>query len=235
MKMTRKEITSLLIARLWNRYIERVQYGKKYTDLVTEKGGNIVIDHIAFRTFNTHTGEQPEGIRAIRHILNFLDYKPASKYAFSKKKLNAVHFEHPDETLPKIFVSQLEVSELPTWAQEMINETVHNTPYLLSDRSIELLRILEEKEILPIEAAEYLLDDLVSYFHRPWNIPLKEYVLKINDVSQYGAWVLLHGNSVNHFAVLINSQNMKDWPDLETTCQALAEAGVPMKVNREVN
>ena len=229
MKRTTKEITGLLIDRLWKQYTERVPYAKQYVDMVGQKGGKAVIDHIAFRTFNAHTGEQPEGIRAIRHILNFLEYKPVSKYNFPKKKLKATHFEHPDESFPKIFVSQLEVNELPEWTQKMINTAVNSTLYLLSDKSLELLRILEENGALPVEAADYLVDDLVNYFRRPWNIPLKDDVLKINDVSQYGAWVLLHGNSVNHFAVLINYQDVKEWHDLETTISALAKAGVPVK------
>jgi hypothetical protein len=229
MKRTKKEIAGLLVDGLWKQYVERVPYAKLYADMVTGKGGKIVIDHIAFRTFNTHCGEQPEGIRAIKHILNYLEYKQVTKYSFPKKKLNAVHFEHPDEMLPKIFVSQLEVSELPGWSQSMINKMVHNTSYLLSDKSIELLGILEENGSLPSEAAEYLVNDLVHYFRRPWNIPLKDDVLKINDVSQYGAWVFLHGNSVNHFAALVNFQDVKEWPDLETTCEALAAAGIPMK------
>lgn len=228
MKRTTKEIAGLLIDSLWNQYIERVPYAKQYVDLVNQKGGKVVIDHIAFRTFNAHTGEQPEGIRAIRHILNFLEYKPVTKYSFPKKKLNAVHFEHADETFPKIFVSQLEVSELPEWAQKMIGSAIIGTLYLLTDKSIELLRILEETGVLPSEAADYLVNDLVHYFRRPWNIPLKDDVLKINDVSQYGAWVLLHGNSVNHFAVLINNQGVKEWPDLESTSNALAAAGMPL-------
>jgi len=229
MKRTTKEITGLLIDRLWKQYTERVPYAKQYVDMVGQKGGKAVIDHIAFRTFNAHTGEQPEGIRAIRHILNFLEYKPVSKYNFPKKKLKATHFEHPDESFPKIFVSQLEVNELPEWTQKMINTAVNSTLYLLSDKSLELLRILEENGALPVEAADYLVDDLVNYFRRPWNIPLKDDILKINDVSQYGAWVLLHGNSVNHFAVLINYQDVKEWPDLETTISVLAKAGVPVK------
>lgn len=233
MKLTKRDITRLLVDRLWKQYLDRVLYARKYVDLVTEKGGEITIDHIAFRTFNAHTGEQPEGIRAIKHILNFLEYKPASKYKFIKRKLNSVHFEHPDETFPKIFVSQLEVNDLPVWAQSMINNEIHNTSYLLSDKSLELLGILEENGILPLEAAEYLVEDLVHYFRRPWNIPKKEEVLKINDISQFGAWVLLHGNSVNHFAVLINNQKIKEWPDLDATCSALAAEGIPMKDNIE--
>jgi hypothetical protein len=233
MKRTTKEITRLIFSKLWEQYIERVPYAQQYADLVVKKGGKVVIDHIAFRTFNAHTGEQPEGIRAIKHILNFLGYKPVSKYKFPKKKLNSTHFEHPDETLPKIFVSQLEINDLPNWAQNIVNETVRNTFYLLNDKSLELLSILEENGSLPLEAADFLVDDLAQYFRRPWNIPVKDDVLKLNDISQFGAWVLIHGNAVNHFAVLINGQNVKEWPDLETTVNALAAAGVSMKENIE--
>ena len=229
MKLTVKEITGEIFDKLWKEYLERVSYAKVYTKLVIRKGGQVINDHIAFRTFNTHTGEQPEGIRALKHILVCLGYKPVMKYNFQKKKLSAVHFEHSDEMLPKIFVSQLEVDQLPLWAQELIHKTVKDTRYLLSDHSIELLNILKRNEFLPLEAADYLVTDLVNYFRRPWDIPYKEDVLKLNDVSQYGAWVLLHGNSVNHFTAFINHQNVKDWPDLESTCKALKEAGVLMK------
>ena len=229
MKRTTKEIAQLLIDKLWEQYVERIPYARQYADLVVEKGGKIVIDHIAFRTFNAHTGEQPEGIRAIKHILNFLGYVPVSKYKFPKKKLNATHFEHPDETLPKIFVSQLEIKDLPVWAQSIINDTVHNTYYLLSDKSLELLGRLEKNKVLPNEAADYLIEDLAQYFRRPWNIPLKDEVLKLNDISQFGAWVLIHGNAVNHFAVLINDQNIEEWPTLEATSSTLIRLGIPMK------
>lgn len=233
MKQTAKQITKALFDRLWAQYIKRVKYANKYVELVTQQGGNVVNDHIALRTFNTHTGEQPEGIRAIKHILNCLEYTPAMSYEFPKKKLNAVHFEHPDKMFPKIFVSQLEVELLPEWAQEIIIKTVKDTSYLLSDNSIELLRKLKETGELPTEAAKLLVTDLVQYFRRPWRIPLKEDVLKLNDVSQYAAWVLLHGNSVNHFTAYINYQDVAAWPDLESTCKGLAEAGVPMKDNIE--
>lgn len=229
MKVTTKEITKALLEQLWNRYLKRVTYAQVYVDLVKRKGGTVVNDHIALRTLNTHTGEQPEGIRAIKHILNFLDYKPAGKYTFKKKKLSAVHFEHPDVFFPKIFVSQIEVEQLPAWAQKIIQNTVQETPYIISDSAIELLQELKKHGELPREAANLLVNDLSNYFRRPWNAPQKDDVLKINDVSQYASWVLLHGNGVNHFTAFINYQNIPEWPDLETTCKALEEAGVPMK------
>jgi hypothetical protein len=233
MKRTAKQITQELFDKLWDQFIKRVPYANKYVELITQKGGRVVNDHIALRTLNTHTGGQPEGIRAIKHILTCLEYTPAIKYPFPKKKLNAVHFEHPDKMFPKIFVSQLEVELLPDWAQKIIKKSVKDTPYILSNNSIELLQKLKEHGELTLEAADLLIADLVQYFRRPWAIPQKEDILKLNDVSQYAAWVLIHGNSVNHFTAFINYQNVKEWPDLESTCKGLEEAGVPMKENIE--
>ena len=78
-----------------------------------------------------------------------------------------------------------------------------------------------------------MVTELVKYFRRPWKVPFKEDVLKLNDVSQYAAWVLLHGNSVNHFTAFINFQEVEEWPDLEATCKGLEEAGIPMKESVE--
>lgn len=232
MKISGKGITEQLLDRLWNQYLKRVPYAQKYVDLVTKKGGLVVNDHIAFRTFKTHTGEMPEGIRGIKHLLNYLGYQPIETYVFKKKKLKAIHFEHPDK-LPKIFVSELEVEKLPVWAQNIINAAVCDTPYILSDHSLELLAMLKKEGQIPKIAAEELISDMVQYFRRPWKIPNKQDVLKLNDVSQYAAWTLLHGNSVNHFTAFINEQNVKEWPDLETTCKGLVNAGIPMKENIE--
>ncbi len=229
MKKTAQEIATELFSRLWQQFIERVPYAATYKEMVESKGGKVVNDHIAFRTFNTRTGEQPGGILAIRHILTCLEYRPVEKYKFPKEKLSAVHFEHPNKTLPKIFVSQLEVENLPEWVQLLIQGAVKDTSYLLSDKSIELLNVLKVNGELPSEAAGFLLDDLFRYFRRPWGIPNKEDVLKLNDVSQYAAWVMLHGNSVNHFTALINHQDVEDWPDLDATVEAMKAAGVPMK------
>ena len=77
--------------------------------------------------------------------------------------------------------------------------------------------------------AEILVKELTGFFVRPWNAPLKATVLKLNDLSQYAAWTLLHGNSVNHFTAFINYQDVKEWPDLPSTCDGLIAAGVPMK------
>lgn len=233
MKRNAEDIARNFFQKLWKNYLKRVPYAQIYVELLQHKGGKLAIDHIAFRTLKTHTGEQPDGISDIRHIIKCFGYQPAGKYIFPKKKIDAIHFEHPDKELPKIFVSQLRVEQLPQWAQQRINEAVSDTPYLLSDNGIELLNRLCVDNKLTVEGADFLETDLVNYFKRPWDPPKKETVLQVNDISQYAAWVLLHGNSVNHFAALINEQNVKNWPDLATTSKVLDSKGVPMKESIE--
>jgi hypothetical protein len=51
----------------------------------------------------------------------------------------------------------------------------------------------------------------------------------VNKVSQFAAWTLLHGNSVNHFTAYINYQKVEGWDDIESTMKALEDAGIPIK------
>lgn len=229
MKLTTDQITTQLFDALWEQYIRRVSYAKIYADMVKAKGGRVMNDHIAFRTLNTPTGKQPKGIAAIWHILDALNFKPANSYDFKVKKLHANHFEHPNSSFPKIFISQLEVTQLPDWTQQLINEQVKETPYLISDMTVNLLMQLKKDGFLEYTDAELLVLELAGYFRRPWGPPKQETILKLNEVSQYAAWTLLHGNSVNHFTAYINFQDVAEWPDLEATCQGLEQAGVPMK------
>jgi hypothetical protein len=63
----------------------------------------------------------------------------------------------------------------------------------------------------------------------PWAPPYESDVRELNKASQYGAWVLVHGNNVNHFTALINSHGVPALDCIEKTAAALATAGVPMK------
>jgi len=229
MRRSKHDIAGNLIQKLWKVFLDRVSYARYYEKAVSRRSGSVVIDHIGFRTLRSHTGEQPEGLWAFRHIFDCLGYTPAEEYHFPKKNIKAMHFEPGKPGLPMVFISELEVSQLPEWAQHEIAEVVGSTPYLISDTGIELLNRLKTDGELTEEAAEVLENELIRYFHRPWNPPYKETVLKINELSHYGAWVLLHGNAPSHFACLVSQQNVAGWIDIATTCKALQNEGIPMK------
>jgi hypothetical protein len=226
-----KQILSDLLEKLWANYCQRVEYARRYRDLVKQKGGRVVNDHIAFRTFNTNTGELPAGIEGIARLITPLGYQAAGSYEFPDKHLTARHYQHDDPLLPKIFVSQLEVDRLPAETARLINAAIADGRNLLDTDTQAVLRypatMLEEN-------CQGLVERLYQYITElPWSPPPRDTVIAVNKASQYGAWTLLHGNNVNHFTAYINEQQVRDWPDIEATVAGLRDAGIPMKAEIE--
>jgi hypothetical protein len=232
--VSQQTITQRLLDRLWTGYTERVAYARRYAELVAEKGGHVVNDHCAFRTFNCPTGEQPEGIEAIGTVLESLGYLRRDPYQFASKHLNSYHYQHPDNAdFPKFFVTQLEVEELPEATADLIREAVEETPDLLAGNPRSCLAELKVHGELRESDADELVEHLVAFFSRPWAPPKRATVEAVNEASQFAAWTLLHGNSVNHFTAYINRQEVAAWPDIEATAAGLQAAGVPMKTSIE--
>jgi hypothetical protein len=237
--MDAKQVLTALLGKLWERYKSRVSYAAQYEKMVLQKGGEIHNDHIAFRTFNCDMGDpsegfHPAGITAISRIFEPLGYQRKDRYDFTEKKLTAYHFEHASNPEnPKIFISQLEVDKLPESAANIIKSAVKNTHDPLTSTDLELLFAFGRGEKLDEKSGHMLTESLAGFFSRPWEIPARKDIEEINKTSQYAAWTLLHGNSVNHFTAYINKQNVKDWPDIEATVEALRMAGIPMKKEYE--
>lgn len=227
--MNATELLNNLLGRLWEAYKKRVSYARIYNQMVLERGGKMTNDHIAFRTFNADQG-QPSGIEALSRIFKPLGYYKAGEYHFKEKKLYAEHFLHEDPLQPKIFISQLEVGQLPQTCQEQIASCIGNSVDPLTANTLKLLDTLEAQGSIRADQSKAFLDNLFQAFARPWEPPLQETVLAVDKISQYAAWTLLHGNSVNHFTAYINEQNVKEWKgDIEVTMDALRAAGVPIK------
>lgn len=228
--VSQQTITQRLLDRLWVGYTERVAYARRYAELVTEKGGRVVNDHCAFRTFHCPTGEQPPGIEAIGSVLESLGYLRRDPYRFPSKHLNSFHYQHPDNRdFPKFFVTQLEVEALSEGTAQLIREAVEETPDLLAGPPRRWLAELKANGQISEADADELVERLVTLFGRPWGPPKRSTVLRVNEESQFAAWTLLHGNAVNHFTAYVNHQEVPEWPDIEATAAGLRAAGVPMK------
>jgi hypothetical protein len=225
------QIVRQLWERLWQDYSRRVEYARIYQQMIEEAGGQIANDHIAFRSLRMII-DRPEGkinlgIPYIANIVEALGYEVAGEYEFPDQYLYARHYCHPQQDrfdLPKLFISELIVDNIPSSIVEKIIQTVSfgnfiNLPTLKS--TIETAST--ETEI------EQIVGQLQSIFVRPWYPPKRSVVEAVNAASQYGAWVLLHGYAVNHFTGYINRQNTSSYPDIEITARGLAERGIPMK------
>jgi hypothetical protein len=221
----RERFLCRLFDRLWDRYRSRVSYVRTYEDVIRRAGATFVNDHIAFRTF---AAQRPQvGIVSLSRIFEALGYRPAGCYDFPDKQLSAIHYQHPHPQLPKLFISELRTWELDAASRATIQRTLaaHRPP--LADDALASLAGLDRAS--DAEAAT-LVDLVVDWFHRlPWEPPTRRDVEALNAVSQYAAWVLVHGYYVNHFTSLIDSHGVVALNDIEKTSAALAAAGVPMK------
>jgi hydrogenase maturation factor len=54
---------------------------------------------------------------------------------------------------------------------------------------------------------------------------LRQDLQAVNQETQYGAWVLVHGYNVNHFTSLINSHKVPELDTIEKTAKALEARG----------
>ncbi|MCF4970058.1 DUF1338 domain-containing protein [Nostoc sp. CMAA1605] len=218
------EISCRLWELLWQEYKTRVNYAQIYEQMITAAGGNIANDHIAFRSLrmvvDSPQGEVNLGVNYLGQIVESLGYLPVGEYIFPQTHLYARHYRHPQQVefdLPKLFISELIVDELPDNTAQLIYQTVSQ---------------IQQQLIFPSQPEtddESIIQQLRTAFTRPWQIPLRSAVETVNQVTQYGAWVLLHGYAVNHFTGYINRQNTSSYPDIDTTAKGLANLGVPMK------
>jgi hypothetical protein len=224
----RERFAARLFDTLWDTYRRRVSYVQTYEQVIRKAGATFTNDHIAFRTFAC---QQPQtGIATVSRIFEALGYRAAASYHFEDKQLSAIHFQHANPQFPKLFVSELKVWELPAAQRDIINRVVRSHRPPVAESILVALNNLDRDE----SPAADLLPKVVAQFQElPWLLPRREDVVELNKVSQYAAWVLVHGYNVNHFTSLINSHGVPALDDIEKTIAALSAAGVPMKTEIE--
>lgn len=224
----RERFCAALFDELWERYRSRVSYVRDYEKVIRQAKATFVNDHIAFRTFAC---QQPMvGISTISRIFEALGYRAAGSYHFEDKQLSAIHFQHTNQQFPKLFISELKVWELPPEQRQIITRSVRSHRPAIAETVLAALQRLDDDN----SSATEVLPQVVAQFHDlPWLLPRREDVEALNKVSQYAAWVLVHGYNVNHFTSLINSHGVAGLDDIEKTIAALKAAGVPMKAEIE--
>lgn len=167
---------------------------QKIVDLLKKEGEAIVNDHIALRTFNL-------GAVCVDEIAKpFLSsgYIEKDSYKFEEKKLFAKHYEHPDKSLPKVFISELILEEFSEEFQTLVKEKINSV-----DKSI-------------------YADFSLMIKGRPWEISTDEYEA-LKKESDYGAWLAAIGYRPNHFTIFINE--LKKFSDIRDLNSFLKEKG----------
>lgn len=185
-----------LFSNMWDDYVAITPSARKIHKLLAgeENTSEIVNDHVAFRTFAL---EKTSLDKLAAHFLA-LGYEEKGDYDFAAKKLTAKHFEHPDDTQPKVFISELRVNELSQDAQAII------------------------KGLVSQMNGEQVNADNFLYSGRHWDVSKAEYDTLLNE-SEYAAWLAAWGFRANHFTVSVN--HLSSTNELTDVNSLLKEAG----------
>jgi hypothetical protein len=164
--------------RLWNDYTNQNPSAGKIFNLFTEEGEKVVNDHIAFRTL-----DYPElNIEVLATPFLSRGYVPKGEYFFKEKHLFAKHFElEGDKKAPRIFISQLILSECSEFLQKTLREAVKKVD---PDKFNSAELIFSGTIFDPLSFAVYN---------------------KLREESEYAAWFYVFGFRANHFTVSINA------------------------------
>jgi hypothetical protein len=186
----RLETLTQILDGLMRRYRERVpDVGAIIAAMVREgiiaDEHAIENDHIAFRTM----GVPQLGIRSFEKIFVHYGYVRRDPYFFPAKKLDAFWYSPPVPTMPRIFVSELRVSDLSPAAQQIIRSYTDEVP---SD---------------PVDALD--LDDanaVDAFLHQAlWRLPTYTDYQQLAAESEYAAWVIHNRYYLNHFTISIHN------------------------------
>lgn len=182
-----------LFDKIWDNYLTVTPSAKNVHQLLGS-GNDLINDHVAYRTFNI----DKVSIDKLSAHLEALGYVEKGEYNFEAKKLYAKHFEHADNTLPKVFISQLLVEEFSDEAQAIIRKMVDQ---------------IDEKAIA---------DASFLYSGTHWQVSSEDYKALLAE-SEYAAWMAAWGYRANHFTVSIN--HLQNFNDIETVNQTLKDTG----------
>lgn len=191
----RRETLKYVLDGLMRRYQERVPDVQNIiADMVEggliDRAEDIENDHIAFRTM----GVPQLGIGSFEKIFLHYGYQRREPYRFEGKKLDAFWYSPPEPlpgqpAFPRIFVSELRVGDLSEEAQRII------TSYT------------DEVKSDPVDDLD--LDDgaqVDEFLHRAlWRLPSYADYQRLQDESEYAAWVIYNRYYLNHFTVSVHN------------------------------
>ncbi len=126
-------------------------------------------------------------------------YALTGEYDFSTKGLNAASYSHGGGQYPRVFISEFRTENLRAPLREALSEAIANPE-----------------------------GDPLSWFDGrcPWPQIDRALYTRLQEVSEYAAWVAVHGIRANHFTVAFNA--LSGFQDLSELNHFLVANGVSL-------
>jgi len=189
MKFEKNTPLNIVLNDLFEHYRQHVVAVDQITNAlldaqVVSDQADIVNDHIAFRTL----GVLNLGIKSFEKIFLAYGHDKMDHYHFEAKKLDAYWFKPPTPDYPRIFVSELIVSELTEEAQKII----HTYTDAIKTDPVDSLDIQDGQQV-------------ADFLQRPlWELPTSTDYIKLLAESEYAAWVIFNRYYLNHYTISIH-------------------------------
>jgi len=173
----------VLISAILKPYFDRNPTARNALSLLnaTLPNSTLAYDHFAFRTFAI----QGMGISSLASF--FLDYgysENNDELVFPRKKLRAKWYSPPNQEMPRIFLSELLVDQLSPECQAIIHKYVNAPP---------------GPAVMGKHAITYALMGAP-----PWPACSLVEFQTVSKESEYAAWCLTNGYSLNHTTVSVH-------------------------------
>lgn len=186
----KEELLQAVLNGLMTRYKQRVPDVAGIFDAMTRENiindpSEIENDHIAFRTM----GVQHLGIKSLEKIFLHYGYKRMDHYFFPEKKLDAYWYSpaHPKD--PRIFISELRVSDLSVNTQKIIKSYT-------DDINADPVDSLDLNNAQAVD--EFLHSGL-------WRLPTWSDYQELSKESEYAAWTIYNRYYLNHFTISVHN------------------------------
>ncbi len=189
METNSKKALDTIMEALFTPYKERVPDVQKISKAMISNGvirdeSEIVNDHIAFRTL----GVPNLGIASFEKIFLHYGYEKRDYYYFEGKKLDAYWYAPPADNYPRIFMSELRVTELSEEAQRIIKKYTKG----ISTDPVDDIDLNDP-------------NDVGQFFYKPlWEIPSLSDYNTLADESEYAAWVIYNRYYLNHYTISVH-------------------------------
>lgn len=215
MKNQERKGLDIIMDAIFEPYRNRVPNVAKVSNAMIQEGiiaheREINNDHIAFRTL----GVPNLGLASLEKIFLYYGYEKRDAYHFGVKKLDAYWYAPPKDTYPRIFISELRVSDLSPVSQEIIEKYTHG---ITAD---------------PVDGLD--LDDpaqVGAFFHKPlWELPTIEDYTSLSEESEYAAWVIYNRYYLNHYTISVHDLAL-EYRTLERFNHFLESIGVVLNTS----
>ncbi len=215
MHFEEKKPIDIVLNDLFEHYRANVADVDKITEAllqrqVVQAQDDIVNDHIAFRTL----GVPNLGIKSFEKIFLSFGYQKRDYFYFEGKKLDAYWFAPPSSEYPRIFVSELRVSELSAAVQEIIQKYTKD----ITTDPVDQLDLNDGEQV-------------AAFLQKPlWNLPTSTEYQTLLAESEYAAWVIYNRYYLNHYTISIHE--LKDgYNTLEEFNAFLESIGVKLNTS----